>query len=145
RLLELVSEKDVLHVHNLHGGYFDLGLLPVLTSRLPAVATLHDEWLYTGHCAYTLDSERWLTGCGRCPPFVPSPRLLVDGTAGTWRRTRPLYARSRLHLVAPSRWLMARAERSMLAEAAPSTRVIPNGVDLEVFRPGSTEEARARL
>ena len=106
RLVELASQADVLQLHNLHGGYFDLRLLPNLTARLPTVATLHDEWLYTGHCAYTLDSERWLTGCGRCPHLDSYPRLLVDGTAGNWRRKRALYERSRLHFVAPSQWLL---------------------------------------
>ncbi len=144
-LLRLAASADVLQLHNLHGGYFDLELLPELTSRLPTVATLHDEWLYTGHCAYTLDSDRWTTGCGRCPHLDSYPRLLVDGTAGNWRRKRALLGRSRLHVVAPSRWLLGRAERSILAAAAVSARVIPNGVDLEVFRPGSKEAARGRL
>jgi glycosyltransferase involved in cell wall biosynthesis len=126
---------DVLHVHNLHGGYFDLRLLPELSARQPTVVTMHDEWLYTGHCAYTLDSERWLEGCGSCPHLDSYPGLRVDGTAENWQRKAALYERSRLHVVCPSAWLLERAERSMLAPAIASARVIPNGVDVELFAP----------
>ena len=141
RVLELPPKQpDVLHLHNLHGGYFDLRVLPELSARQPTVLTMHDEWLYTGHCAYTLDSERWLTGCGSCPHLDSYPALRVDGTAENWRRKAALYERSRLHVVAPSQWLLERAQRSMLAPAIASARVIPNGVGLELFAPGQREK-----
>ena len=136
RLLELPAKPpDVLHLHNLHGGYFDLRVLPELSAHQPTVVTMHDEWLYTGHCAYTLDSERWLEGCGSCPHLDSYPALRVDGTAENWRRKAALYERSRLHVVCPSEWLLERAQRSMLAPAIASARVIPNGIDLGVFAP----------
>ena len=69
----------------------------------------------------------------------------MDGTAGNWKRKAELYERSRLHVVCPSQWLLERAQRSMLAPAIASARVIPNGVDLELFSPGDCDEARARV
>jgi glycosyltransferase involved in cell wall biosynthesis len=146
RVLELLPKRpELLHLHNLHGGYFDLRVLPDLSSRQPTVVTMHDEWLYTGHCAYTLDSERWLQGCGSCPHLDSYPALRVDGTAANWRRKARLHGRSRLHVVCPSAWLLERARRSMLAPAIASARVIPNGVDLDLFSPGDRAEARARV
>jgi glycosyltransferase involved in cell wall biosynthesis len=146
RVLELPPKPpDLLHLHNLHGGYFDLRVLPDLAARQPTVVTMHDEWLYTGHCAYTLDSERWLEGCGSCPHLDSYPALRVDGTAGNWRRKAALYQRSRLHVVCPSAWLRERAQRSMFAPAMASVRLIPNGVDLDVFAPGDRDEACARV
>jgi glycosyltransferase involved in cell wall biosynthesis len=135
-VLELARKPpEVLHIHNLHGGYFDLRVLPGLSARQPTVVTMHDEWLYTGHCAYTLDSERWLTGCGSCPHLDSYPALRVDGTAENWRRKAALHERSRLHVVCPSEWLLERAQRSMLAPAIAGARVIPNGVDTGIFAP----------
>jgi len=140
-VLELASRPpDVLHLHNLHGGYFDLRVLPGLSAKQPTVVTMHDEWLYTGHCAYTLDSDRWLDGCGSCPHLESYPSLRVDGTAGNWRRKAELYRRARLHVVCPSGWLLDRVQRSMLAPAIASARVIPNGVDLELFAPERRNE-----
>ena len=135
---------EVLHLHNLHGGFFDLAALPELSRRQPTVVTMHDEWLYTGHCANSLDSERWLTGCGSCPHLDSYPALRVDGTAGNWKRKAAIYKRLRLHVACPSAHLLNRAQQSMLAPAIVSASVIPNGVDLAQFSPADREQARAQ-
>jgi len=150
RLLEHSSGRpDILHCHNLHGGwltrggYFDLRALPELCRNIPTVMTLHDTWLLSGHCAYTLGCDRWKTGCGHCPDLSIYPAISRDGTADNWRRKRDIYAASRFHIATPSRWLLRQVEQSMLAPAIVQGRVIPNGVDLSCFRPDSQQAARA--
>jgi glycosyltransferase involved in cell wall biosynthesis len=146
RLLDLVPQPpDVVHLHNLHGGYFDLRVLPELARRARLVATLHDAWLLTGHCAHPLDSDGWLRGCGNCPHLDTYPALLRDGTAFNLARKRSIYSGLELTAVTPSSWLMDMVERSVLAPAAVRKRVIPNGVDLEVFSPGDPAQARRKL
>lgn len=145
-LLELPPERpDVLHCHNLHGGYFDLRALPWLCQQVPVVVTLHDAWLLSGHCAHSFDCERWRRGCRECPDLTIYPAIKRDATAYNWHRKRDIYARSRLHIVAPSYWLIEKAKQSILTQAIETTRVIPNGVDLGVFRPGDQKEARKLL
>jgi len=134
---------DVLHLHNLHGGYFDLRGLPELCRRQPTFVTMHDPWLLTGHCAHPFECERWETGCGHCPDLGIYPAIRRDATAGNWRRKATIYRDSRLYVAAPSQWLMQRVERSMLMPAIAESRVIPNGVDLDVFNPADRERARA--
>lgn len=136
---------DILHLHNLHGDYFDLRALPWLTARVPTLITLHDEWMYTGHCAYTFMSEKWPMGCGDCPDLTVPPAIRRDDTAANWQRKRSIYERSRLYVVTPSHWLMDRVNRSMLAPAAIEKHVIHNGVDLSTFAPGDRDRARAAL
>lgn len=144
KLLELTpNPPDVLHCHNLHGGYFDLRMLPALSNMLPLVWTLHDAWAVSGHCAHSFDCDRWQTGCGKCPDLGIPPSIPRDGTAYNWRRKGDIYGRSRVFVVTPSRWLMEKVERSMLRPLA--SRVIPYGIDLAVFRPGNREEARRQL
>lgn len=146
KLLELPpSPADVLHLHNLHGGYFDLRRLEKLSSARPTFVTLHDPWLLTGHCAHPFECERWKHGCGACPDLSIYPPLHRDGTAYNWRRKQSIYRRSKLFVATPSRWLMERVEQSMLMPAVAESRVIPNGIDLETFHPGDRAAARRSL
>ena len=146
RVLDLVpAAPDVVHVHNLHGGYFDLRALPDLARRAPLAATLHDAWLLTGHCAHPLESNGWLRGCGDCPHLDTFPALRRDGTAFNLARKRSIYEGLQLAVVTPSRWLMDMVERSILAPAVVRRVVIPNGVDLDRFAPGDRAQARRAL
>ncbi len=146
RLLALRDEPpEVVHCHNLHGGYFDLRVLPRLSRTVPVVMTLHDAWLLSGHCAHSFDCERWRSGCGHCPDLGIYPPLKRDATAYNWRRKQRIFAKSRLFVATPSAWLMRKVEASILAPAIVESRVIPNGVDLGTFRPGDRARARAML
>ena len=144
-LSQVGGSTSLLHLHNLHGSYFDLAKLPALSQQVPIVLTLHDEWMLTGHCAASIDCNRWKAGCGKCPDLNRSPSVRRDATAFNWNRKREIYAQSRLHVVAPSRAMMAKVNESILAKAATSTWVIPHGIDLSVFHPGDRNEARQAL
>jgi glycosyltransferase involved in cell wall biosynthesis len=129
------SRPDVLLCNNLHGDYFDLRQLPSLSHRIPIVLRLADSWSLTGHCAVPGTCVRWRTGCGRCPDLAIPPAIARDATRINWQRKRWILARSRLFVAAPSRWMLARARESMLSPAIASADVIPDGIDLETFRP----------
>jgi glycosyltransferase involved in cell wall biosynthesis len=139
------GSADVLHFHNLHGGYFDLRALPVLSTRQPTVITLHDAWMLAGHCGHSVGCERWRTGCGSCPDLSIPPAIRRDGTGRNWRTKRDVLASSKLYVVTPSRWLMDKVQSSILGPAVVEARVIPHGIDLEVFRPHDKRSARAAL
>jgi glycosyltransferase involved in cell wall biosynthesis len=144
RLLDLPPHApDVVHLHNLHGGYFDLRLLPELSHRVPTILNVRDGWLMSGHCAFGLDCERWRTGCGDCPDLTLFPAVKRDATAFNWQRKREILASSRLFVTTPSQWMMDRVRDSIIAPAAVATRVIPNGVDTRTFFPGDRTAARA--
>ena len=136
---------DVLHCHNLHGNYFDLRALPWLSHQVPTILTLHDAWLLSGHCAHSFGCERWRIGCGECPDLTIYPAVRRDATAYNWERKREIYQQSRLYVATPCRWLMKKVEASMLAPAIAEARVIPNGVDLDVFQPAVRQQVRASL
>jgi glycosyltransferase involved in cell wall biosynthesis len=146
QLLDLVPRMpDILHIHNLHGGYFDLRALADFSRRVPTVLTLHDAWLLSGHCAHSLECERWRIGCGHCPDLTLDPPVKRDATAYNWRRKHQIFEASTLHVASPSRWLLNKAGASMLATGTKEARVLPNGVDLSVFQPGDKQAVRASL
>ena len=146
QLLRLPPQRpDIVHCHNLHGWYFDLRILPRLSKEVPVVLNLHDAWLLSGHCAHSLDCERWKGGCGHCPDLTLYPAIERDATAYNWRRKRDIFAKSRLYVTAPSHWLMRKVEESILAPAIMKTRVIPNGGDLSIFQPAERQHCRTVL
>lgn len=136
---------DIVHCHNLHGGYFDLRFLPRLSRQVPTVLNVHDGWLMSGHCAFSLECERWKSGCGACPDLSLFPSIKRDATAFNWQRKRSILARSRLYVATPSEWMMARVRESIISPAAVQTRTIPNGVDTRTFCPGNRTTARAEI
>ncbi|MGH7775353.1 MAG: glycosyltransferase, partial [Candidatus Binatia bacterium] len=146
RLLGLSPKlPKIVHLHNLHGNYFDLRALPWLSRQVPVVLTLHDAWLLSGHCAHSFDCERWKMGCGDCPDLTIYPAVQKDATAYNWQRKREIFAKSRLYLSTPCRWLMKKVEQSILAPAIAEARIIPYGVDLGVFNPSDRDGVRALL
>lgn len=138
-------DPDVIHCHNLHGKYFDLRALAALSRERPVFLTLHDAWLLAGHCAHSLDCDRWRTGCGECPDLSIYPAIRRDATAYNWRTKQRIYADCHLYVATPSRWLADRVAQSMLAPACEEVRVIPNGVDVSIYQPGDKDAARRRL
>ena len=145
-LLEMLPWKpDLVHLHNLHGGYFDLQALEQLSREVPTVITLHDEWTFTGHCACTFGCDRWRLGCGSCPNLESYPRVLRDATDFNWNKKKAIYERCKVTVVTPSRWLLGRAKESILKEAAIRFCQIPNGIDTSNFAPGDRATARKAL
>ena len=142
---DAAATVDIVQLHNLHGAYFDLRILPRLSKRVPVVLSPHDVWLTTGHCAHTLGCERWRTGCGHCPHLRVYPALLRDGTAGNWVRKKSIYASSSLRVAVPCRWLADILADSILAPAITEVRVVPHGVDLTLFHPGDRAAERGKL
>lgn len=146
KLLSLKSyPPDIIHCHNLHGGYFDLRELPVLSQRVPVVLTLHDAWLLSGHCAHSFDCELWKTGCGVCSNLTVYPAIKRDAASYNWKRKRDIYNKSRLYVATPCQWLMDKVQQSILAPSIVKAKIIPHGVDLGIFHPYDQEKARKEL
>jgi glycosyltransferase involved in cell wall biosynthesis len=144
RVPELVGgDWDVTHVHNLHGGYFDLAALRDLSRRAPLVLTMHDMWLVTGHCGYSCECERWRIGCGSCPDLTLYPAIPRDATKPNLWRKRRLLQDVELAVTSPARWALDLAQASYLRSKP--TRHIPNPVDLRFFKPGDKSAARDEL
>ncbi|MBP5674198.1 MAG: glycosyltransferase [Victivallales bacterium] len=144
QLPQIIGNKtDIIHCHNLHGWYFDLRVLPELAKIAPIVLNLRDTWALTGHCAYFIDCDHWKSGCGNCPRLNVYPAVRKDNTAWNWQRKAAIFKVSKLHVTAPSQWLLDRAKESMLN--AVEYKLIPNGIDTTVFTPGDSVAARQEL
>ncbi|MBN2360544.1 MAG: glycosyltransferase [Deltaproteobacteria bacterium] len=140
-LIRALRGFDVVHLHNLHGGYFELWRLPAICRGRAVVMTLHDCFWLTGHCAYPVDCPRWAHGCGLCPDLDRYPSIRRDSSRFNRSSRRDLLRRSGILCHAPSRWMLEQWHLAGMAGREPV--VIPQGMDLELFAPGDKKAARA--
>lgn len=138
-----VTNSDIIHLHNLHGGYFNLLALPELSKLKPTIYTLHDMWAFTGHCAHSFDCDKWQTGCGNCPYLKVYPALWYDITRNLWEIKKNIYSKSDFIIVTPSRWLENKLKKSILSDK--KTYLIYNGIDPEIFHPMDKINVRKKL
>ncbi len=135
-------KPDLVHLHNLHGGYLHAGKLFAYLKKhqIPVVWTLHDCWAFTGHCPYfTMDRcEKWKTGCFDCNLYKQYPQSYVDNSKWAWKYKKEIFTGvENLTVVTPSHWLSALAKESFLCEYP--VKVIHNGIDLSVFQPKESD------
>ena len=133
---------------NLHwvAGFVDPGsFFGNLAGGTAVVWTLHDMNPLTGGCHYDMGCGRFSERCGSCPQL--GSERADDLSRQVWRRKSAAFrqlAPQGLHLVAPSRWMAAQCARSSLLGRF-RVRVIPNGVDEELFAPRDRAASRSVL
>lgn len=139
-------EADIIQLYVTHGGYFCHSVLPLLGVLRPVVWRLDDMWPLTGGCIFSEDCLGWKEGCGQCPYLSQTsfPALKRDTTAFLWKIKKSLYKRSKLVLVAPSRWIAGIVSLSPLLGQFP-IHIIPYDLDTDVFHPIPKPEAREKL
>lgn len=136
-------KPDIVHLHNIHGYFINYEILFDYLCRkdIPIVWTLHDCWSFTGHCMYfdRVGCDKWKTGCHHCPQLHSYPKsLFIDRSSANWERKRKLFTSVKnLTLVPVSNWLGDLVSQSYLGKYP--IRVIHNGVDLNVFKPTTSD------
>jgi len=131
---------DLVHLHWTSYGLLNIEDLARLGA--PIVWTLHDMWAFTGGCHYSLGCPRFQQACGACPILSSSEEN--DLSRRVWRRKHRAWRNLILHTVAPSRWMAERARESSLFTGR-DIHVIPNAIDVNLFKPEDRGAARDRL
>jgi len=132
---------DVLHLHWLGSGTLSVAEVGRLVK--PVVWTLHDMWPFCGAEHYTVEAPDSRFRVGYRRDNVPPDERSKDLNRQTWARKRRHWLRP-MHIVCPSRWLADCARDSALFQGWP-IEVIPNPIDLNVWRPIPKAVARAAL
>lgn len=134
---------DVIHLHNLHGYYLHVGLLfeYLKLNDTPVIWTLHDCWPFTGHCSHFdfIGCGLWKKACHDCPLKAEYPKtLFIDRSKKNYQqKKRSFTGVGNLTIVTPSEWLADLVGASFLQAYA--IKVINNGVDLNIFKPTSSD------
>lgn len=130
---------DIIHLHNIHGSYINIKILFRFLKKYnkPVVWTLHDCWTYTGHCAHftTIGCQKWKTQCFNCPNKRSYPKsLFLDQSKRNYTLKKELFTSlENVTIITPSQWLADVTNQSFMGKY--KIIPIPNGVDLDVFKP----------
>ena len=150
RLIRRIKEidPDIVHIHNIHGYFLNYPILcRFLSDRgKPVIWTVHDCWLFTGHCYHyaAAGCDRWQTGCHHCPQKKAFPKswLLDRSRRNYTAKQATIGGLENLTLVTVSDWMRREVGKSFLKNKP--CHVIHNGIDLDIFRPRSETDVRKR-
>jgi len=133
---------EVVHLNWIAGGMIKIESLSRISS--PIVWTFHDLWAFTGGCHYpAMGCERFTEGCGYCP--ILHSQKKKDLSYRVFLRKQRVYEKIKeLYIITPSNWLAGLVRKSPLTSGR-SVNVIPNGLDIEVFKPSDRIEARKQF
>lgn len=142
-------QPDIIHIHNIHGYFLNYKILfeYLSTADIPVVWTVHDCWLYTGHCNHyaRVGCNKWMTQCEKCPQLSSFPAsMLVDSSSRNFNDKRRLFTSvDDMTIVTVSDWMREEMGRSFLKDC--QFKVVHNGVDLNVFNVSAdSSEVRER-
>lgn len=133
-------KPDIVHLHNIHDHYLNYEILFRYLNRtdVRVVWTMHDFWGVTGHCMHFVAAgcDAYRTGCRDCPMRRVYPKTVLDRSSRNFELKRRLFAANEnLVLVPVSEWVGEMLRYSFLKDKR--IRVIPNGIDVDRFKPTS--------
>jgi glycosyltransferase involved in cell wall biosynthesis len=134
------ENADIVNLHWINEGYVSVEEIGRIDK--PLVWTLHDMWAFTGGCHYSGPCDGFKGECGNCPQL--GSRRSGDLSRLNVSRKLRSWACHQLTIVTPSHWLGDLARKSRIFQNK-RIEVIPNGIDLDRFRPIDPSWARSIL
>ena len=131
---------DIVHLHYLGRGFGRPEIIGNI--KRPIIWTLHDMWPFTGGCHYDKECGRYRDSCGKCPVLGSSKEK--DLSRKVWRRKQAAWGEAKVTIVTLSNWMERCVGESTIFQNATTYRV-PNGLDLDLFRPIEPAVARSIL
>ncbi|MFN6486464.1 MULTISPECIES: glycosyltransferase family 4 protein [unclassified Nostoc] len=133
-------EPDIINLNWICDGFIPIEALAKFNK--PIVWTFHDMWAFTGGCCYSLGCDRYTKSCGNCPQL--GSKQSWDLSRWVWQRKIKAWQNLKLTIVTPSNWLAECAKSSSLFSNS-DIRVIPYGLDINIYKPTNSEIARNLL
>ncbi|MBT4444978.1 MAG: glycosyltransferase [Waddliaceae bacterium] len=134
--IEDIKECDVVHLHWV-ARFIDYERFFKIIQKYnkPVIWRLADMNAFTGGCHYDNDCDKFTNGCGACPSLCSNDDN--DLSHKIWARKNNIFKAlppEQLHIVTLSTWISQKVKKSPFFSRFPVSQ-IPNGVDLNVFKP----------
>lgn len=129
-------KPDIINLHWVGGGFLPLNQLKNLSA--PIVWSMHDMWAFTGGCHYDNFCGRFTGACGACPQLNEKEK---DLSRKVYQKKKQFWSGLPITFVAASHWMAGEIKRSSLFHNS-RIDIIPNGIDLQLFKPIIKAQAR---
>lgn len=137
----IIKAADVINLHWINNFQSVETISKLLALGKPVIWTLHDQWPFTGGCHYSAGCEEYTNRCKACPQLKDNKYDLPFNVQQNKIRK---YKKNNLTIVTPSKWLADCARKSTVFSDL-RVEVIPNSIEIDVFKPISKEQAKVSL
>jgi glycosyltransferase involved in cell wall biosynthesis len=138
------SSNHLISIAHLHWmpGVFPGNIFENVGNSAGIVLTLHDMWPFTGGCHHSHECVAYEKDCSNCPQSRRFFRKRI--VQSLKRKTSEIEELKNVIVIAPSEWIASRARASTVFRNV-QIEVIPNPVNLEIFKPSDREVARSHF
>jgi hypothetical protein len=139
-----VTQNTILHFHNWFNLISISQLSELQSDGFRIFLTMHDERIFTGGCHYSLNCQKFTSGCKKCPAI---PRIL-NGIPGNNLKSAAealLNKGNPITLIAPSRWIAQEFSKSALSKIM-NLQIVTNIHGQAVYeKPGAPTSEKIRI
>lgn len=133
-----IDRSDIINIHLINEGFINIKSIKKLYSK-KIVWTLHDMWLFTGGCYYSNGCKKYQNNCFDCQYYLGN-----NGENYTTKNQKlkiDILKNLDVTIVTCSTWLEKCARSSKILQ---NRRIltIPNGVDINIYKPINKKEAK---
>ena len=130
-------EADIIHLHNIHGSYFNFNDLYKILKEKYVVWSMHDMWAFSGGETFFLESKDYKTGeaTNQINKYYPLYGPLIDKREFYYKEKKNLYAHfyDKLIFVPGSNWLNNCFKEAFVYNTKINSIVIREGCNSNVF------------
>jgi glycosyltransferase involved in cell wall biosynthesis len=134
----LYERADIIHLHWINGLVAMHSLRKV---KKPLIWTIRDMWPMTGGCHYSMECDRYTTGCGKCPQLGSTHERDLSLAVVQYKKKMLPQA---MRLVGISQWLSECAEESAVFRGY-NISTISNNINTNEFFPVEKAHAQQML
>lgn len=131
-------KPDIINLHWVNSGFISIKQINKLKKlNIPLVWTLHDMWPFTGGCHYSGDCNKYVSNCKSCPQLGSKKNNdLSNYIFNTKKKYYPHF-----NIVCLCEWMKNCVKSSHLLSNS-KINIIPNGFDLNIFKPRDINKTR---
>lgn len=131
---DFINDFDLIHLHWVGHGFISSDLLLKVKNDI-IILTLHDFYFITGGCHIPGECLNYKNSCINCP----AKTQLQDFPFSNFKQKENLYLNKKIYVTVPSRTMAIKIKESYLGNLFREVIVVPNPIDISIYRPLSID------